>query len=304
MGSNINGPSLIRVPDWVENPLGKYYLYFAHHKGSYIRLAYADDVKGPWKIHRPGSLQLKGSHYLEEEPELSPELIERQAQLRANGVTEDMIAHMQEDWVAPHIASPDVIVDEAAKEIRMYFHGLNSLVIQLSRVATSQDGINFTAHPEILGRSYFRHFVVRDQQYCLAMPGILMRSDDGLTGFEQGPNLFEPDMRHAAILMRGGVPHVFWTRVSEAPERIYLSTLYVTDQDWMKWTSSDPVEVLRPEMDWEGADCPLEPSRRGAIREKVNQLRDPCIFEEDGKIWLLYAVAGEAGIAIAELDFN
>ena len=29
MGSNIQGPSLIRVPDWVEDPLGQYYLYFA-----------------------------------------------------------------------------------------------------------------------------------------------------------------------------------------------------------------------------------------------------------------------------------
>jgi hypothetical protein len=28
-GKNINGPSLINVPDWVKAPLGKYYLYFA-----------------------------------------------------------------------------------------------------------------------------------------------------------------------------------------------------------------------------------------------------------------------------------
>ena len=33
----------------------------------------------------------------------------------------------------------------------------------------------------------------------------------------------------------------------------------------------------------------------------VNQLRDPAIFEEDGRIYLLYSVAGESGIAIAEL---
>jgi len=33
----------------------------------------------------------------------------------------------------------------------------------------------------------------------------------------------------------------------------------------------------------------------------VDQLRDPAIFEEDGRILLLYAVAGESGIAIAEL---
>ena len=55
MGSNINGPSLIRVPDWLPNPLGKYYLYFAHHKGEYIRLAYADDLSGPWTTYEAGT---------------------------------------------------------------------------------------------------------------------------------------------------------------------------------------------------------------------------------------------------------
>jgi hypothetical protein len=33
----------------------------------------------------------------------------------------------------------------------------------------------------------------------------------------------------------------------------------------------------------------------------VNQPRDPAIFAEDGQIYLLYAVAGESGIAIAEI---
>jgi hypothetical protein len=55
MGDNVNGPSLIRVPDWVRNPLGRYYLYFAHHQGTFIRLAYADDLSGPWRIHAAGS---------------------------------------------------------------------------------------------------------------------------------------------------------------------------------------------------------------------------------------------------------
>ena len=41
-GGNITGPTLIRAPSWVAKPLGKYYLYFAHHSGKYIRLAYAD----------------------------------------------------------------------------------------------------------------------------------------------------------------------------------------------------------------------------------------------------------------------
>ena len=59
MGANVQGPSLIRVPDWVKNPLGRYYLYFADHKGSYIRLAVADAVEGPWRMHEPGALPLK-----------------------------------------------------------------------------------------------------------------------------------------------------------------------------------------------------------------------------------------------------
>ncbi|SUZ90028.1 uncharacterized protein METZ01_LOCUS42882, partial [marine metagenome] len=41
MGGNIQGPSLIKVPKWIENPIGQYYLYFADHRGEYIRMAYA-----------------------------------------------------------------------------------------------------------------------------------------------------------------------------------------------------------------------------------------------------------------------
>ena len=55
---NINGPSVIKVPDWIENPLGKYYLYFAHHKGKQIRLAYSDNIEGPFTIHNVGVLNV------------------------------------------------------------------------------------------------------------------------------------------------------------------------------------------------------------------------------------------------------
>ena len=33
----------------------------------------------------------------------------------------------------------------------------------------------------------------------------------------------------------------------------------------------------------------------------VNQIRDPAIYEEGGRVWLLYAVKGEGGLGIAEL---
>ena len=66
IGSNINGPSLIRAPDWIEG-LGKYYLYFADHKGDNIKLAYSDKLEGPWKILSGGTLKLENSFFLNEE---------------------------------------------------------------------------------------------------------------------------------------------------------------------------------------------------------------------------------------------
>lgn len=85
------------------------------------------------------------------------------------------------------------------------------------------------------------------------------------------------------------------------PEEILRSEVQLTD-DWSTWTSSPPVRVMGPEYPWEGSDKPLEVSKVGAVFEPARQLRDPCIFEESGRTYLLYTVAGEYGIAIAELS--
>jgi len=103
--------------------------------------------------------------------------------------------------------------------------------------------------------------------------------------------------------MRDELLHVFWSERGDAPERIYMATID-TSVDWMEWQESAAVEVLRPETEWEGARLEVAPSRGGYIDERVNQLRDPAIYEEDGKVYLLYSVAGEHGIAIAQLEFD
>jgi hypothetical protein len=136
--------------------------------------------------------------------------------------------------------------------------------------------------------------------YAMAMPGQFYRSNDGMHGFEPGPNLFNPNMRHSAVMKRGGELRVFWTQVGEAPERILLSRIDLTG-DWYGWKASPPTEILRPERSWEGADAALVPSMRSTAYGQVNQLRDPAIFEENGRVYLLYAIAGESGIAIAEI---
>jgi hypothetical protein len=282
-GESINGPSLIRVPNWIERPLGKYYLYFAHHCGSNIRLAYADELTGPWQIHPPGTLQL------------------------AETACQDI---WSEQWIdTKHIASPDVHLDEKRREFRMYFHGpvyaagprLDAgSYLQLSMVATSQDGLQFKAQTERLGNSYFRVFEWYGATYALGMPGIFYRSEDGFHDFIEGPQLFTEQMRHSAVKIVDHELWVFYTIVGEAPERILLSTVDLRPP-WCEWQATEPAVIFEPEMDWEGADLPLKPSVRGMAHTRLRELRDPAIFTELDRTYLLYAVAGEAGIAIAEL---
>ncbi len=302
IGVNIQGPSLIRVPDWVTEPLGRYYLYFADHKGAYIRLAYADALTGPWQIYTPGSLQLADSHFLTSPPPVSDDQrVEIEKAFAAAGIR---VAHdVVEEVTAPHIASPDVHVDDANRRILMYYHGLEGVGHQVTRVAESHDGVHFQAHPQVLGRTYLRAFAWDGMTYGLAMPGQFYRGADPLGPFEAGPLLFNKDMRHAAVLRRGSTLYVFWTQVGEVPEHIKLSTIDLRP-DWRNWQASAGVEVLRPERAWEGADAPLEPSVRSTAYGLVNQLRDPAVYEEDGEVYLLYAYGGESGIGLAKVVFN
>ena len=301
IGENIQGPTAVRVPDWVQNPLGHYYLYFADHKGLYIRLAYADEVTGPWQIHAPGSLQIDESFFLTEAPQVSEErLKELVAAREATGVkfSHDLVTEL----TTPHIASPDIHIDETKQQFIMYFHGLADVGRQFSRVATSTDGINFTAQEQNLGRTYMRAFEHDDMTYIMSMPGQFYRSEDGFTKFEPGPRLFVPNMRHAALLKRDNTLYVFWTRVGDAPESILLSTIDISG-DWNQWQETEPVVLMQPERDWEGANSPNEPSVRSTAYGLVNQLRDPAILVEGDDIYLFYAIGGESGIAIARVNF-
>ena len=302
IGANIQGPSLIRVPDWLPGALGRYYLYFADHKGSYIRLAYADALAGPWQVHPPGSLHLADTPFPNEPPPISEDFLRvAERNMAASG---RRIAHsVREELTTPHIASPDVHVDHQRQRIVMYYHGLESAGRQVTRAAVSGDGLAFACGSEVLGRTYLRAFEHRGDTYALAMPGQFYRQLEPLRRLQEGPLLFNPNMRHSAVLVRGDTLFVFWTQVGDAPERILLSTIELGG-DWMNWQASEPVEVLRPERSWEGADAPLEPSIRSVAYGMVNQLRDPAIYVEDERAYLLYAVAGESGIAIAALDWR
>jgi hypothetical protein len=141
---------------------------------------------------------------------------------------------------------------------------------------------------------------------------LLYRSDDGLTRFVQGPNPFPggeardenantPGPRHVALHRVGNELRVYYSNIGDAPERILRRRIQLT-VDWKSWSAGSAEEVLRPETEDEGATLPLQKSVAGAMKGRENALRDPGIFvDTDGRVYLLYSVAGESGIGIAEL---
>lgn len=301
IGDNINGPSLIRVPSWVSQPLGRYYLYFAHHKGDHIRLAFSDELAGPWTVHPGGVLALDESRFLTERPPAT------EAEIAS---FESIYADMFGDYVppgglladatTPHIASPDVRVNDSYRTLTMYFHGLESLGMQVTRHATSLDGLHFDVDPPTIDGTYLRGFCHYETEYALTMPGTVLRRTGRPTEFDQGPAILPRTARHSAVQVVGDELRIYWTRVGDTPERILLSTVDLAPS-WTDWTASESVEVLRPQLAWEGAGEPLVPSRRSAAPGPVNQLRDPAVYVEEERTYLVYAVAGESGLAIAEL---
>lgn len=287
LGENIDGPSVIRVPDWIENPLGKYYMYFAHHRGEYIRLAYADSPEGPWTVYEPGTLKLG----------------------RTSAVH--------------HIASPDVIVDEANRRLVLYFHGPVEMpgvdyggrpYRQRSFAATSANGIDFTPASGAIAPPYMKAFHHGGMTYGLAMAdkrsayplwlrsGQFVRSEDGVSAFEEGPRIID-EMRHAALLVDGDILRIFYTRIGAEPERI-MSTTVDLRPDWSEWTATAPVEVLRPEKNYEGADVPLEASAGGMSYGREHAVRDPGVLKVGDAIYLYYSIAGERGIAVAKVTVS
>ncbi len=269
IGNNINGPSLIAVPDWLPDPLGRYYLYFGHHNGKYIRLAYADQLEGPWQIYKPGVLPLTSSLF------------------------------------KGHLASPDVHVDHEQQRIRLYFHGADTETDvdspQWTRVSVSDDGLTFLVKEEILATSYMRVFYWQGFYYGLTMPGKLSRSLDGLAGFEAGHSIFPVGVRHSCVRVKDNTLQVFFSRIGDNPESIVYTEVDLK-KDWSEWVAEPGVKVLGPEKDYEGIDAPPVASVAGIARTAVRQLRDPAVFVESGESFLLYSVAGEQGIAIAKIS--
>lgn len=302
LGGNVNGPTVIRVPDWVERPLGRYYMYFANHMGGFVRLAYADALEGPWRVHEPGVLQVRDTAFFRPQPDPKEAL----------------------DDFYTHVASPEVLIDPNRRRIVMWVHGWWTAgeqwpadpvearawarrkgYGQFTQAAESSDGLTFTARPAITRQSYLRVFRHDGWVYGITRLGRLARAQDPADAFELGPNPFRDGahadrVRHVGLWQRGTRLFVFFTAIGDAPERIMVSTIDLTS-DWTTWRATTATEVLRPEASYECVHLPAAPSEAGDIAVPVRQMRDPFVFEDGGRLVLFYTTCGEQGIAAADL---
>jgi hypothetical protein len=90
----------------------------------------------------------------------------------------------------------------------------------------------------------------------------------GTRRFDRNP-IINPGMSPAlgeninvALDVNGAVLSVCHSRIGDAPESILMSTIELTDE-WRRWRASEPVVVLEPHFDYEGAALPLRPSGKG-----------------------------------------
>ena len=310
VGDNVNGPSVIKVPAWVKKPLGKYYMYFAHHRGAFIRLAYADSLHGPWKVYVPGVLNVSATALYRPQPDPPYEIY----------------------GVYTHVASPEVLVDDTNKRIIMWVHGQFSdgqrwpedpteahawlrehNYNQVTQVTVSRDGLQFTAQPAISPEPYLRVFQHGGEYFGLVRLGRLVHSSDPLKPFENGPSPFRDTpynnkVRHVALLADGDTLHIFFSVIGAAPESI-LHTTMALEGDWKSWKVGGFDEVLKPEARYECPDWPVRQSEVGEIYGAARQLRDPALYVESGadgtrRVTLFYTVCGEQGVAAADVRLD
>ncbi len=273
----VNGPTVMKVPEWVSKPLGNYYMYFADHRGQYIRMAYSDSLRGPWRV------------------------------LAGGGVFSIADAEPLSD----HIASPDIWVDDSSRKIWLSLHGRVKKGDQRTILVESLDGLAFNRSADYRERQFSNHPYVRIFEYkgslytaVLTKKGVEISSGSSITGtFTPVATILTQEngkIRHIGVGVVGSSLHIYFSRKGDSPERILRATVDMSLAP-SEWDAARPVECVRsPQETWEGVGFPSRPSERGP-GNNLKQLRDPFVYADETHQVLFYSVAGESGIAIADL---
>ncbi len=279
-------PTVVEAPSWITDPLDRLYMYYASHHGTGLGLATAPEPEGPWTVQDP-------VFTLDEAP-----------------------------MIEGHISSPDVLIDEEAERVYLYYHGGNAAGKgQVMGSAVGYDGRHFEVEdpdPLILpseregwwdssSTAYLRPFRLGDEILGLYMgnggrvdaPGVahncqgIVRSRDYLRWERvREEALLCPDeeqdwgtIRHCGVHVRdeSTLDVYYSTRTGPELDREVLRVARVdASAPPEKWEAQKLGTVLEPTLDREGDD-----------------LRDPYPFEWDGDLYLYYVGGLEAGIELA-----
>ena len=92
-----------------------------------------------------------------------------------------------------------------------------------------------------------------------------------------------------------------FSRIGDNPERCLHCEL-VPAEDWADWRFGPMSELLRPAAGWEGGDLPMRPSIMGTAMDRLHELRDPALFNDNGYVYMAYSSGAESRVSIAKVD--
>ena len=269
-------PSVVKVAQHIEKPLGTYYMYYAPHDApGGICLAYADSVEGPWIEY-------------DQNPIIS--------------------RHWAPHYEVSRVSSPHLIWMEAESKYFLYFHGENDT----TRIASTTDGIHFeyegtavttSMYEGITEASYARVFACsipsRDARYVLLFMGnnggtrriYAAWSRDGRSFEAQSTPLINPPPNTAVTQV--GAPWylcqdernlvLFHGDKTDSKLSDVITDLYLAD------VGPDFTEEKHLGMIY----------RREIVSVDNRRVSDPCLVEEDDKQWLFMSIGSRLHQKIA-----
>ncbi|MFB3902385.1 MAG: hypothetical protein ACE15E_02945 [Acidobacteriota bacterium] len=278
-------PSVIRVPEWVKQPKGKFYMYYAEHSGTSIYVAAADRPEGPWKP------------------------------------LPDPVLTIDRTPFPDHISSPDVLVVPEQKRFYLYFHGAYLDLPeygykreQPASVTISDDPLHFPASKVIIATpgvnfAYFRAFRRDGWFYAIGRQQRLFRSRDAVH-WEGGPYLLSWDRFgdltreyplalsskeitgrtiHAGLVVHPEDQTLDCYFSLKDETGVSLQKVRISTRgDWLGWAPVEmPVRALT-------AGDPLD-----ALPDGAAYVRDPFVLAEEGRLYLYYVAGPEKYICLA-----
>ena len=232
---------------------------------------------------------------------------------------------------------PDVQVDSVNRRLVMYVHGHGCLMANGSRTAKqptfklkSTDGLfwqpsrqtqhdeahQHTSLPLVMGDLFYtRYFSMNDnvfifgksQEDPLGYLTVVCSKSLSISNLQRVRLL--KGVRHFSIHRVVDVLFIFFTLITDSPERIMLGTIDLT-KPCLEWEIFPGPIILQPELHYEHGGVAISPSKAGSAGCEVkHELRDPFFFAKDTtesvlRGWLLYVVKGEGGIALSKIELD